>query len=271
MAKKKKSSTPPALTATGAAADLGKYFAGLSKTPQVIIQMPEPKAQPVTPTNSAGLGTYFAGVSKMPTYKTAKQIQKEENIASYSRVGDSVFESSSNDYMGVPGLSPQPIIPEVFLKVTAPVKIATPQYVDFSINAQGGAFQGIPNLFLEKIAGFELLIASNRNFINTVNISYQPIINVSAFKNTYDPKKIIALQDTLDVYFLNFIINLLARIPEVPTSSSTNGTNVYMTAAGDIVIETKDNETDERVEIQILSDGTIYNDTLLYSDALGGS
>ena len=183
-----------------------------------------------------------------------------------------------DDYMGVPGLSPNPPVPEKFLSASpstnsasstvsnvvtnVPIKIATPQYVDFDQNIQDTAADRLPNLFLEQIAGTELLISNNRNFINTVNISYQPIINVSDFKNAYDPKKIIALQDTSDVYFLNFIINLLTRIPEVPTSASTNGTNVYLTASGDIVIETKDNEPDERVEIQILSGGTIYNDTL---------
>lgn len=142
------------------------------------------------------------------------------------------------------------------------IKIATPQYVDFDENIVDPIGEGLSSLFFEQIAGAELLISNNRNFINTTSISYQPIINVSDFKNTYDPKKIIALQDTSDVYFLNFVINLLTRIPDVPTTSSTNGTNVYITSVGNIVIETKDNELDERVEIQILSGGTIYSDTL---------
>ena len=65
-------------------------------------------------------------------------------------------------------------------------------------------------------------------------------------------KKIIALQDTSDVYFFNFAINLLTRIPDVPTDSSTNGTNVYIDANGDLVIETKDNASDERIQIEII-------------------
>jgi hypothetical protein len=149
------------------------------------------------------------------------------------------------------------------LVTKASVKIATPQYVDFDenvTNAIGSA--ELVNLFFEQIAGHELLILSNKNFVNTKNIDYQPIANISNFKNTYDPKKIIALQDTSDVYFFNFAINLLTRIPDVPTDSSTNGTNVYMDSSGNLVIETKDNESDERVQIEIFSGGIIYNDTL---------
>ena len=149
------------------------------------------------------------------------------------------------------------------LVTKASVKIATPQYVNFDENVINAIGEGeLANLFFEQVAGHELLILSNKNFVNTKNIDYQPIANISNFKNTYDPKKIIALQDTSDVYFFNFAINLLARIPDVPTDSSTNGTNVYMDSSGNLVIETKDNEPDERIQIEIFTGGTIYTDTL---------
>jgi hypothetical protein len=149
------------------------------------------------------------------------------------------------------------------LVTKASIKIATPQYVNFDENVINPIGEGeIVNLFFEQIVGHELLILSNKNFVNTKNIDYQPIANIANFKNTYDPKKIIALQDTSDVYFFNFAINLLTRIPDVPTGSSTNGTNVYIDANGDLVIETKDNASDERIQIEIISGGTIYNDTL---------
>lgn len=149
------------------------------------------------------------------------------------------------------------------LVTKASVKIATPQYVNFDENFINAIGEGeLVNLFFEQVAGHELLILSNKNFVNTKNIDYQPIANISNFKNTYDPKKIIALQDTSDVYFFNFAINLLARIPDVPTDSSTNDTNVYMDSSGNLIIETKDNEPDERVQIEIFTGGTIYTDTL---------
>jgi hypothetical protein len=163
---------------------------------------------------------------------------------------------------------PTPSVPQTTqtssnLVTKASVKIATPQYVNFDENVLNPITESdITSLFFEQVAGHELLILSNKNFVNTKNVDYQPIANISNFKNTYDPKKIIALQDTSDVYFFNFAINLLARIPDVPTDSSTNGTNVYITASGDLVIETKDNAPDERIQVEIISGGTINTDIL---------
>lgn len=182
-----------------------------------------------------------------------------ESTKDYQGYGTQYYENGTNALTATP---PSPDSSSTSNVVTnVPIKIATPQYVNFDTSVIDRQ-EGLETFFFEQISGAELLISNNRNFINTINISYQPIINVSDFKNAYDPKKIVALQDTADVYFSNFIINLLTRIPDVPTSSSTNGTNVYITTSGNIVIETKDNASDERVEIQILSGGTIYSDTL---------
>lgn len=212
----------------------------------------------------------------------------------------------SNDYMGVPGLqtptfdktvNATPQVPagsqglgENYLTTSpapissvttkSPVKIATPQYVNFneaSLNPTG--VDVIKYLFFEQINGQQLLLLSNTNFVNPENIVYQPIINIANFKTNYDPKKIIALQDTSDTYFLNFPIKLNNKIPDVPTTESTNEKNVYIATTprtdliytavvtyynkyARIVIETKDMENDENVEIQILSGGTIYTDLI---------
>jgi len=92
-----------------------------------------------------------------------------------------------------------------------------------------------------------------------------------------DPKKILGLQDTADTYFNNFSIKLENKIPKVPSNESTNGTNVYLATSQDLiltavvvgynrsarlVIETVNMEKDERVEIEILSDGTIDTDLI---------
>lgn len=141
------------------------------------------------------------------------------------------------------------------------IKIAEPQFVDFNeeqINPLN--LETIQRLFFEDINGQELIILSNRNFVNFQNISYQPISGVLNFKNKYDPKKIIALQDTSDSYFSNFGINLDLKIPKVVSSESTNNTNVYMKSDGNIIVELVNLESDERIEIQILLNGTIYED-----------
>jgi hypothetical protein len=208
------------------------------------------------------------------------------------------YEFDNPGYTGSPAVvvvSPTPVTPsygenegtpryygssESNLVVKSSVKIATPQYVDFDEASLNPITQDeIKYLFFEQINGQQLLLLSNTNFVNPENIVYQPIINISDFKTNYDPKKIIALQDTSDTYFLNFPIKLNNKIPDVPTTESTNGKNVYIATTprtdllytaevtyynryARIVIETKDMEDDENVEIQILSGGTIYTDLI---------
>jgi len=164
------------------------------------------------------------------------------------------------------------------LVVRSPVKIATPQYVNFneaSINPI--TTNEILNLYFEEINGHALLLLNNTNFVNTPNINYQPIVNMWEIVKRYDPRKIIGLQDTADTYFGNFSIKLENKIPKVPSTESTNGTNVYLATSQDLiltavvvgynrsarlVIETVNMENDERVEIEILSDGTIDTDLI---------
>jgi len=162
--------------------------------------------------------------------------------------------------------------------VKSPVKIATPQYVDFNeAKLNPITTNEILNLYFEEINGHALLLLNNTNFVNTPSINYQPIVNMWEIAKRYDPKKILGLQDTADTYFGNFSIKLENKIPKVPSNESTNGTNVYLATSQDLiltavvvgynrsarlVIETVNMEKDERVEIEILSDGTIDTDLI---------
>jgi len=164
------------------------------------------------------------------------------------------------------------------LVVKSPVKIATPQYVDFNeANINPITTNEILNLYFEQINGHALLLLNNTNLVNTPSINYQPIVNMWEITKRYDPKKILGLQDTADTYFGNFSIKLDNKIPKVPSDDSTNGTNVYLATTQDLVltaevvgynrsarlvIETVNMEKDERLEIEILSDGTIDTDLI---------
>ncbi len=164
------------------------------------------------------------------------------------------------------------------LVVKSPVKIATPQYVEFNeAKINPVTTTDILNLYFEEINGHALLLLNNTNFVNTPSINYQPIVNMWEIAKRYDPKKILGLQDTSDTYFGNFSIKLENKIPKVVSSESTNGTNVYLATSQDLilptvvvgynrsarlVIETVNMENDERVEIEILSDGTIDTDLI---------
>lgn len=143
------------------------------------------------------------------------------------------------------------------------VKKAEPQYVDFNeASVVPITDTEITDLYFEQINGGGLLVLNNRNFVNTGTFVYQPIVNISDFVREYNPRKLIAIQETSDTFFSNFPINLDEKIPKTPTSGVLNGTNVYIDSANNIVVETKDMRVDERVEIQVLLDGTIYEDVL---------
>jgi len=221
------------------------------------------------------------------------------NLNTTREVGTSGYEFDSPGYTGgqaptvYPPVNPTPITPYESghesnpitpptsgsnLVVKSPVKIATPQYVNFNeATINPITTNEILNLYFEEINGHALLLLNNTNFVNTPSINYQPIVNMWEITKRYDPKKILGLQDTSDTYFGNFSIKLENKIPKVPSTESTNGKNVYLATNQDLlltqvvvgynrsarlVIETVNMEKDERVEIEILSDGTIDTDLI---------
>lgn len=148
---------------------------------------------------------------------------------------------------------------------TAPVKIATPQYVDilkkttFSPDLEG-------LLYFEQINGLMLLSLTNNANLNTENVNYQPIINMAEIQRSLNPKSVLALQNTSEKYFLNFHIKLDTKIPSVGNGPS--GTNVYIdTSTGNLVIETINLNAGEKIEIQTLQNGTIYETDLGVDEA----
>jgi hypothetical protein len=113
------------------------------------------------------------------------------------------------------------------------------------------------DLIFEDIGGEELISIARRDTVNGQKITYQPIKNLSSIEQEYNPNNIISLQATSDKYFANFPIKLDNRIPENGTGS--NGDYVYIEpTTGNLVIEVVNLELDEQVEIQIATNGTIY-------------
>ena len=142
----------------------------------------------------------------------------------------------------------------------SPVKIATPQYVNFKNDIVEEDADFLKILYFEQINGVMLLSLTNNTSLNTENINYQPIINMAEVQKTLDPKGILALQNTSDKYFLNFPIRLDAKVPNIGNGPS--GTNVYIDSSGNLVVESINLNPGEKVEIQTLQNGTIYETDL---------
>jgi hypothetical protein len=147
--------------------------------------------------------------------------------------------------------------PEVFsarMFSAPPVKTATLDIILF--DEESVPTDGMFDQIFENIGGQELISITRSDIVNGQKISYQPIKNLSAIQQRYNPNNILSLQQTADKFFAGFSIKLEDKIPE--TGNGTNGENIYLNATGDLIIELINVNPDEQVETQISVSGTIY-------------
>lgn len=146
-------------------------------------------------------------------------------------------------------------IPVSVMPVVQPVKTAPIDTVLF--NEDDVPIQVMQDLIFENIGGQELISIARNDTINGQNIIYQPIKNLTAIQQEYNPNNIVALQDTSDKYFQNFSIKIENKVPTEPTGP--NGEHVYIDIeTGSLVIEAVNLASDEQIEVEITTSGTIY-------------
>ena len=150
--------------------------------------------------------------------------------------------------------APEPEVLSARMFSAPPVKTATLDIILF--DEENIPTDGMFDQIFENIGGQELISITRSDIVNGQKISYQPIKNLSAIQQRYNPNNILSLQQTADKFFAGFSIKLEDKIPE--TGNGTNGENVYLTAAGDLIIEFINVNPDEQVETQISVSGTIY-------------
>ena len=106
--------------------------------------------------------------------------------------------------------------------------------------------QLITNLLFEDVGAVELSDMSRSDLIDGQQVIYSPITNLPELKRDFDPNKIISNIPMVD-YFSRFQINLLSRGMHEP----------YFDDEGNLVIEIDKVLDDEKIEAEILSNGTI--------------
>ena len=153
-----------------------------------------------------------------------------------------------------PSPAPEPIIIQKI-----PVKSAPIDTILFDDSAV--PIDIMSDLIFENIGGQELISIVRSDIVNGQKISYQPIKNLSAIQQQYNPNNILGLQQTANRFFAGFSIKLEDRIPEV--GNGLNGENVYFDeTTGDLIIEFVNLSNDEQIETQITVNGTIYEANL---------
>jgi hypothetical protein len=161
-------------------------------------------------------------------------------------------------------VNPTPEIPSLLVpKPDSSVKSASPDII--LIDQNDLPIDLILKLTLEKIGGQELISLVRHDTVNGQNIIYQPVKNISDVAISYNPQNIINIPDTAEVYFKNFAIKMESHI--VQDTNEAPPESVYIdTASGNIVIETVNLKSDYEVEVQMMSSGQIFNDTIYEED-----
>jgi hypothetical protein len=117
--------------------------------------------------------------------------------------------------------------------------------------------QVMKDILFEQIASQELITISRNDIVNGQDIRVQPIKNLKSLGLKYSPKNIINVPDTSYYYFNNFAISLENYLP-----NQELGVNLAeIDESGNIIINFINISETEQVEVQIISDGKIFDDT----------
>lgn len=134
------------------------------------------------------------------------------------------------------------------------VKAATPDVVKAVSEIPADVGQ-MAQMILNDIGGQELISISRSDIVNGQNIVYQPISDMKEIHKTYNSNNIIYLSETSENIFNSFPIKLSSKIPD------SLGNNVSY-VDNKILIQLKDIQRDELVEIQVVSSGVLLDGTI---------
>lgn len=178
-------------------------------------------------------------------------------------------------------------IPDPLEKDTSDgVKIATPDLI--LKDADVIDVDIMTDLIFEDIGGYELATISRHDLINGQEVIYSPIKNLTDLYSQYNPNNILRIQSS-DSYFDSLSLPIYTRIPicgtgydisppEPPENDpeyeekdlnkwikTPNCKSVYIDKiTGDLVINLINTKPGEQVEVEVLSAGNIFDDTIYY-------
>jgi hypothetical protein len=154
------------------------------------------------------------------------------------------------------------------------VKIATPDLLIFG--EQVVAIEIMTDLIFEDIGGFELATISRHDLVNGQTVVYAPIKNLTDLYLQYNPNNVLRLQSA-DSFFSSLAIRLDNYLPKYGNGYDLIGTNPDLTKrvkvyngksiyidpiSGDLVINLINIKENEQVEVEILTAGGTYDDTM---------
>ncbi len=250
----------------------GEYDAGVARMESNKANALANAAKRAAMGDTAGEARWLASAGRYDTLIGIKSGLKESKLkltgAQFDRnkVGVPVFEPiiitkkpiiTKEDYGSVSDYrapSPTPPAPVSAPPPPPPVKTApldTILYEEDPIPVEIMA-----DIIFENIGGQELINIARNDIVNGQKVIYQPIKNLNSIQQEYNPNNILALQDASPQIFGNYPIKLEEKIPNI--GNGPDGSNVYISSSGELVIEVINMAKDEQVEVEITQGGTIY-------------
>jgi len=171
-------------------------------------------------------------------------------------------------------------LPKATIKLdNTSIKIATPDLIIFGEELY--AYETMTDLIFEDIGGYELSTISRHDLVNGQTVNYSPIKNLQDLYLQYNPNNIVRLQSS-DSYFKSLSFSIFDRLPECGTgytispplsnpqeqdktkwTKTPNCKSVYVDPiTGDLVINLINTMNDEQLEVQVLTSGDVFSDTI---------
>jgi hypothetical protein len=156
------------------------------------------------------------------------------------------------------------------------VKIATPDLIIKGDEVM--SIEIMTDLIFEDIGGQELATISRHDLVNGQKVVYNPIKNLTDLYLQYNPNNILRLQSS-DSYFKSLPISILDRLPvcgngydliekagepdKTKWTKVPNCKSVYIDPiSGDLIINLINVKEGEQAEVQILTSGEVFDDTI---------
>jgi hypothetical protein len=157
----------------------------------------------------------------------------------------------------------RPTVPRYLASTSvSPVKYASP--ADVLIQESSLPIDLILKQTLEKIGGLELISLVRHDTVNGQDIAYQPVKNLSQIEALYNPQNMVKIPDSSELFFKNFVIKLDNHT--IQDTNSTPAKTVDLDSEGRIIIDVVSLKPDYEVEIQTVSLGKVFDDTIYTED-----
>ena len=176
-------------------------------------------------------------------------------------MSDSIMPNYISSVAAIPEPSQQ--------KIDDSVKIATPDLILESTEVL--PIEIMTDLIFEDIGGYELATISRHDLVNGQKVIYAPIKNLTDLYLQYNPNNVLRLQSS-DSYFKSLSLSILDHLPVcgngydlVNGVKVPNCKSVYIDPiTGDLVINLINLKEGEQAEVEILTAGNIFDDTIYY-------